>query len=252
MSDFDFDYDDQDQMEVLLEDTRGRGTPWWAVLLIAIASATGGAVAVMATETTWDTLTGGHTLVDTEGDVATTQTPAVEQVTQTPTAAATFEAAGANDGLVVLPAQSRAGLIFVESAGPGELNLQGLDAAGEPAGPLLLTVPAGYSGTDVLSVDGSVTSVKVSGQGHWAVTVTPLDVAPTMTSGVAGVTTSTYRLPEPSTWRFTPESAIRIVHHDQAGARVSVRVSEPTDVMFETAGFVTVYADAPWVADRRE
>ncbi|MHA6668217.1 TM2 domain-containing protein [Homoserinimonas sp. A447] len=128
---------------------------------------------------------------------------------------------GAGDDLITLPVGVTAGIVTATHDGTSNFSLSVLDATNQPTGDLLVNTIGNYTGTTVYGFTsfGEGTTVQVSADGNWSVTLAPVSSAPVVAATGVGDAVFLY---DGSTGKLTAT-------HD--GSRNFV-VSEQTDDAF--------------------
>lgn len=95
---------------------------------------------------------------------------------------------GTGDAVVPLPAGATAGIVTATHDGAANFAVQVLDAANQSTGELLVNTIGAYAGSTVfgLRAFGEGTTLQVSADGAWSITVAPLSAAPPLAPAGAG------------------------------------------------------------------
>lgn len=95
---------------------------------------------------------------------------------------------GTGDDLITLPAGVTAGIVTATHDGASNFSLSVLDASNQPTGDLLVNTIGSYTGTTVYGFTsfGEGTTVQVSADGNWSVTLAPVSSAPAVAASGAG------------------------------------------------------------------
>lgn len=95
---------------------------------------------------------------------------------------------GAGDDLIALPVGVNAGIVTATHDGGSNFVLSVLDASNQPTGDLLVNEIGSYSGTTAYGFTsfGEGTTVQVSADGNWSVTLAPISSAPAIASSGSG------------------------------------------------------------------
>ena len=95
---------------------------------------------------------------------------------------------GAGDNLVTLPAGATAGIVTVTHDGSSNFSISVLDAANASTGQLLVNTIGGYSGTTSYGFNsfGDGTTLQITADGNWSLTVSPISAAPPLAASGAG------------------------------------------------------------------
>lgn len=101
---------------------------------------------------------------------------------------ASFSQSGAGDNILALPAGVTAGMVTATHDGQSNFSLSVLDASNQPTGDLLVNTIGAYSGSTAygFSSFGEGTTVQITADGNWTITVSPLSSAPLLTGSGAG------------------------------------------------------------------
>lgn len=143
----------------------------------------------------------------TEQSAAPESEPATEAPAETPTEApveeapsaqgwadesfGTFDAitqSGVGDNLVTLPVGVTAAMVTATHDGDRNFVVNALNADNETTGDLLVNTIGAYSGTTVYGFNAfsDATSLQVTADGNWTITVSPLSTAPALATSGAG------------------------------------------------------------------
>jgi uncharacterized protein YceK len=101
--------------------------------------------------------------------------------------------AGAGDTVITLPGGS--GIVTATHDGTANFVLNVLDAANTPTSDLLVNTIGAYSGTTLYGVRGfgePATSLQVTADGNWNITISPVGAAPALTATGVGDGVFTY------------------------------------------------------------
>lgn len=95
---------------------------------------------------------------------------------------------GTGDDVITLPAGIKAGLVTAKYTGTGNFSMSVLDASNQSTGELLVDTIGSYSGVTGwgFSTLGKDTTIQVSADAAWSVTLTPVSSAPKLTTSGAG------------------------------------------------------------------
>jgi TM2 domain-containing membrane protein YozV len=95
---------------------------------------------------------------------------------------------GAGDSVVPLPAGATAGIVTATHDGSANFALQVLDAQNQSTGELLVNTIGPYTGTTAFGLRalGEGTTVQVTADGAWSITVAPISTAPPLAPAGAG------------------------------------------------------------------
>lgn len=131
-------------------------------------------------------------------EAAPIETPAAAPKAATPTvnswADDTFGAfapvteTGTGDNIVSLPAEATAGIVTANHSGSRNFALSILDASNASTGELLVNTIGDYSGTTIYGINsfGAGKTIKVTADGDWKLTISPISSAPALASSGAG------------------------------------------------------------------
>lgn len=95
---------------------------------------------------------------------------------------------GTGDDLVTLPEGATAAVVTATHDGEANFAIAGLDASNQSSGELLVNTIGAYSGSTALGATalGTTTSLQVTADGNWSVTIAPLSTAPLLPSSGTG------------------------------------------------------------------
>ena len=95
---------------------------------------------------------------------------------------------GKGDNIVTLPAGAKAGIVTATHNGSSNFSLSVLDASNASTGQLLVNTIGAYSGTTAYGFTslGTGTTIQVTADGNWSITISPISAAATMTPSGAG------------------------------------------------------------------
>jgi TM2 domain-containing membrane protein YozV len=95
---------------------------------------------------------------------------------------------GAGDNLVTLPAGATAGIVTATHDGSRNFAISVLDASNASTGQLLVNTIGAYSGTTEygFSSFGEDSTLQITADGNWSLTIAPISAAPTLTASGAG------------------------------------------------------------------
>jgi hypothetical protein len=105
---------------------------------------------------------------------------------------ATFTQSGTGDSVVALPAGAEAGIVASTHDGSSNFSVSAIDANNEPTGDLLVNEIGAYNGGAEFGVGGlssvgdPAASLKISADGNWTVTISPISAAPQFPSSGTG------------------------------------------------------------------
>lgn len=112
---------------------------------------------------------------------------------------------GRGDNILTLPVGAKAAIVTATHNGSSNFSLSVLDAANSPTGDLLVNTIGAYTGTTAygFTAFGVGTSLQVTADGTWTITISPVSSGPTLAtsgtgdgvflySGKAGKLTATY------------------------------------------------------------
>lgn len=96
--------------------------------------------------------------------------------------------AGAGDNILNLPAGVSAAVVTAVHDGGSNFALSVLDASNQPTGDLLVNTIGAYSGSTVYGFNafGDGTTVQITADGNWTITVSPLSSAPVLAGSGSG------------------------------------------------------------------
>lgn len=97
-------------------------------------------------------------------------------------------ATGSGDDIVTLPAGATAGIVTATHSGSRNFSLSILDSSNASTGELLVNTIGDYSGTTVYGLHsfGEGTTIKVTADGDWKLTIAPIAAAPALASSGSG------------------------------------------------------------------
>jgi hypothetical protein len=95
---------------------------------------------------------------------------------------------GAGDNIVALPAGATAGIVTATHDGSSNFSLSVLDAANASTGQLLVNTIGAYNGTTDYGFNafGEGTTIQVTADGNWSLTIAPISASPLLTSSGTG------------------------------------------------------------------
>ncbi|MGG7507771.1 NINE protein [Plantibacter sp. YIM 135249] len=95
---------------------------------------------------------------------------------------------GAGDNLITLPVGVKAGLVTASHDGTSNFSISVLNASNESTGDLLVNTIGAYSGTTVygFSSFSEGTTLQVTADGNWSITISPVSAAPALAASGAG------------------------------------------------------------------
>ncbi|TFV95394.1 TM2 domain-containing protein [Leifsonia flava] len=95
---------------------------------------------------------------------------------------------GAGDNLITLPAGASAGIVTATHDGSSNFAISVLDTSNQPTGELLVNTIGAYSGTRAYGFNalGEGTTLQITADGNWSITVSPVSAAPALTASGAG------------------------------------------------------------------
>ena len=95
---------------------------------------------------------------------------------------------GSGDNLVTLPAGATAGIVTATHDGSSNFSISVLDAANASTGQLLVNTIGAYSGTSEygFSSFGEDTTLQITADGNWNLTIAPISAAPGLAASGAG------------------------------------------------------------------
>jgi TM2 domain-containing membrane protein YozV len=95
---------------------------------------------------------------------------------------------GKGDNIITLPAGSKAGIVTATHDGSSNFSLSVLDASNASTGQLLVNTIGGYKGTTAYGFNslGKGTSIQVTADGNWSITISPVSAAPALVASGAG------------------------------------------------------------------
>jgi TM2 domain-containing membrane protein YozV len=95
---------------------------------------------------------------------------------------------GKGDNIIALPAGSKAGIVTATHDGSSNFALSVLDASNASTGQLLVNTIGAYKGTTAYGFNslGKGTSIQVTADGNWSITIAPVSAAPTLVASGAG------------------------------------------------------------------
>ncbi|QAV70833.1 TM2 domain-containing protein [Salinibacterium sp. UTAS2018] len=100
----------------------------------------------------------------------------------------TITESGAGDNLITLPAGVSAAMVTATHDGGMNFVVNALDADNEPTGDLLVNTIGSYTGTTVYGFNAftDATSLQITADGNWTITVAPLSTAPALAASGTG------------------------------------------------------------------
>ena len=95
---------------------------------------------------------------------------------------------GRGDNIVTLPAGSKAGVVTAAHDGSSNFALSVLDASNASTGELLVNTIGAYAGTTAYGFNalGTGTTIQVTADGNWSITISPVSSAPAMAAAGTG------------------------------------------------------------------
>ena len=95
---------------------------------------------------------------------------------------------GKGDNIVTLPSGAKAGVVTATHSGSSNFSLSVLDASNASTGQLLVNTIGAYSGTTAYGFTslGTGTTIQVTADGNWSITISPVSTAPALTPSGAG------------------------------------------------------------------
>ncbi|WP_104126709.1 TM2 domain-containing protein [Cryobacterium sp. Y57] len=95
---------------------------------------------------------------------------------------------GAGDNLITLPAGATAGIVAATHDGTRNFSISVLDANNASTGQLLVNTIGAYSGTTEygFSSFGEDTTLQITADGNWSLTIAPISTAPALVASGAG------------------------------------------------------------------
>ncbi|TQO19756.1 TM2 domain-containing membrane protein YozV [Rhodoglobus vestalii] len=113
---------------------------------------------------------------------------------------------GTGDSLIALPEGARAGIVTATHDGGGNFALSPVDTNHSSTGDLLVNTVGTYTGTTVFGFSplGDATTLQVTANGNWRITIAPLSAAPAL--GATGTGDAVYL--------YTGETATLSATHD--------------------------------------
>jgi hypothetical protein len=164
---------------------------------------------------------------------------------------------GTGDSVIPLPAGATGGVVTATHAGAANFALSVIDAANAPTLDLLVNTIGNYTGTTAYGLNSSLgepgTSIKVTADGIWTVTIAPISAAPALAEAGSGDAVFLYD-GEAATKTLTHDGAgnFSVVQHDTSVMGMNLLVNEIGQyqgaVPF-TAGpsVIKITADGNWV-----
>ncbi|MFZ4893610.1 TM2 domain-containing protein [Plantibacter sp. Mn2098] len=95
---------------------------------------------------------------------------------------------GTGDNLVTLPAGVKAGIVTASHDGERNFAISVLDASNESTGELLVNTIGAYAGSNVYGFNSfsEGTTLQVTADGNWSITIAPISSAPSLAEAGAG------------------------------------------------------------------
>ncbi len=95
---------------------------------------------------------------------------------------------GKGDNIVTLPAGAKAGIVTATHDGSSNFSLSVLDASNASTGQLLVNTIGAYKGTTAYGFTalGKGTTIQITADGNWTITISPVSAAPAMVPSGAG------------------------------------------------------------------
>lgn len=95
---------------------------------------------------------------------------------------------GKGDNIVTLPAGAKAGIVTATHDGSSNFSLSVLDASNASTGQLLVNTIGAYKGTTAYGFTtlGKGTTIQITADGNWTITISPVSTAPAMVPSGAG------------------------------------------------------------------
>lgn len=126
---------------------------------------------------------------------ATVETPAAPAVAAGPAWAdskygsfAPVTQTGSGDNIITLPAGATAGIVTATHNGSANFSISVIDASNQSTGELLVNTIGSYTGTTAygFSAFGKGTSLQLTADGDWSVTIAPISAAPALAASGTG------------------------------------------------------------------
>lgn len=167
---------------------------------------------------------------------------------------------GRGDGIVTVPAAAKAAVVRATHKGSSNFSIQALDKSNQQVDLLVNTIGA-YTGTTSLGLqrvsEEPPSKLKVSADGSWTVTLTPIGTAPAWTTSMKSKGDGVFRYELPAAdWKLT--------HAGQSNFSVNTYGSDTPDLLVNEIGkyngvvpvregpqIVVVQADGSWIAARQ-
>jgi TM2 domain-containing membrane protein YozV len=95
---------------------------------------------------------------------------------------------GKGDNIVTLPTGAKAGIVTATHDGSSNFSLSVLDASNASTGQLLVNTIGAYKGTTAYGFTalGKGTTIQITADGNWTITISPVSTAPAMAPSGAG------------------------------------------------------------------
>lgn len=217
-----------------------------------------GGVTEESTTTTTTTTETSTTQVAGEDEAATTApniTTYVSNADDPGRIDGTLVVSGEGTARMNLPQDVRAGLLYVQNDGPGDLTLSGVGLGEEEnAAAPAMTLTDGSSGYDIFGVGADMESVTVTTDGSWSVRISPLSSVAIMEASIAGTGPMAFFVgDEGGRWVFTPTGQARLIEHFPDGTTASATIEGPSAVTLAGGGsYLTVYTNDVWTGQSEE